>query len=69
MRNLLNMLSGTVAALLIAACGNPSSEELKEGKAVAVPQVNEVEVVTLERTDFAHQLLSNGRLKAGRRAS
>ena len=30
---------------------------------------NEVEVVTLERTDFAHQLLSNGKLKAGRRAS
>ncbi|MGM9736142.1 MAG: efflux RND transporter periplasmic adaptor subunit [Candidatus Cryptobacteroides sp.] len=55
--------------MAITACGNPSSEELKEGKAVAVPQVNEVEVITLERTDFAHQLLSNGKLKAGRRAS
>lgn len=69
MRNLLNMLSGTVAALVIAACGNPASRALKDGKAVAVPQVNEVEVITLERTDFAHQLLSNGKLKAGRRAS
>ena len=56
-------------AMAIAACGNSASDSLKDGKAVAVPEVNEVEVITLERTDFADQLLSNGKLKAGRRAS
>ena len=69
MRKLLNILVVMCMAMVIAACGNSSSEELKDGKAVAVPEVNEVEVVTLEKTDFAHQLLSNGKLKAGRRAS
>ena len=69
MRKLLNKLAVMCTAMVIAACGNSSSEELKDGKAVAVPEVNEVEVITLERTDFAHQLLSNGKLKAGRRAS
>ena len=64
MRKLLNILFVWGAAMAIAACGNSSSNELKDGKAVAVPEVNEVEVVTLERTDFAHQLLSNGKLKA-----
>lgn len=69
MRKLLNILSVMGMAMLIAACGNSASEATKDGKIVAVPQVNEVEVVTLERTNFAHQLLSNGKLKAGRRAS
>lgn len=58
-----------ILLLMLYSCGNPSSDELKDGKAVAVPEMNEVEVITLERTDFAHQLLSNGKLKAGRRAS
>ena len=54
MRKLLNKLVVIGTALAIAACGNSSSDDLKDGKAVAVPEVNEVEVVTLERTDFAH---------------
>ena len=58
-----------ILLLMLYSCGNSSSDDLKDGKAVAVPEVNEVEVITLERTDFAHQLLSNGKLKAGRRAS
>ena len=65
----LNKLFIMGVVMAISACGNPSSDELKDGKAVAVPEVNEVEVIALERTDFAHQLLSNGKLKAGRRAS
>ena len=47
MRKLLNVLAVWGAALAIAACRNSASEELKDGKAVAVPEVNEVEVVTL----------------------
>ena len=72
MRTVQLVLNGRIIIILLLmlySCGNPSSDELKDGKAVAVPEMNEVEVITLERTDFAHQLLSNGRLKAGRRAS
>lgn len=72
MRTVQLVLNGRIIIILLLmlySCGNPSSDELKDGKAVAVPEMNEVEVITLERTDFAHQLLSNGKLKAGRRAS
>ena len=69
MIKLLNILVVMGTLMVIVACGNSSPEELKDGKAVAVPEVNDVEVITLERTEFAHQLLSNGKLKAGRRAS
>lgn len=63
-RPLINLLLCTAVA-----CGNPSGSDFKEGKAMTEPEVNEVEVITLERTDFAHQVISNGKLKAGRRAS
>ena len=69
MRRLLDIAAVSVAALTIVACGNKASESLKDGKAVAKPEENEVEVITLEKTDFAHQVLSNGKLKASRRAS
>lgn len=66
---LLKILAVAYVTFVVLSCGNTPSEELKDGKAVAVPEVNEVEVIALERTDFADQLLSNGKLKAGRRAS
>ncbi|MBQ9722908.1 MAG: efflux RND transporter periplasmic adaptor subunit [Bacteroidales bacterium] len=66
---LLKIMMVAYVAISVLACGNIPSGELKDGKAVAVPEVNEVEVITLERTDFAHQLLTNGKLKALRRAS
>lgn len=69
MRVKVKQLILVLLALSVVSCGNSSSDDLKDGKAVTVPEVNEVEVITLERTDFAHQLLSNGKLKAGRRAS
>ena len=69
LRKLRSVLAIIGTAIVITACSDSSYRELKDGKAVAVPEVNEVEVITLERTDFAHQLLSNGKLKAGRRAS
>lgn len=58
-----------LSILGVWACGSSASEGFKDGKAAAVPEVNEVEVITLVRTDYAHQLMSNGKLKAGRRAS
>ena len=69
MRRSCYVIAACVAAAVMAGCGNTASEEMKDAKAVASPEVNEVEVITLERKDFASQLLSNGKLKAGRRAS
>ena len=65
-------ISGVVmvaAVLALSGCGNRKDGEFKDGKAVAVPEVNEVEVVTLQKTDFTRQLLSNGKLSANRKAS
>ncbi|MBQ8500470.1 MAG: efflux RND transporter periplasmic adaptor subunit [Bacteroidales bacterium] len=66
---LLKIMMVAYVAISVLACRNTTTDELKDGKAVAVPEVNEVEVITLERTDFANQLLTNGKLKAVRRAS
>ena len=63
------MIVACFAAAVMVGCGNSASEELKDAKVVTSPEVNEVEIITLERTDFASQLLSNGKLKAARRAS
>ena len=63
------MIVACFAAAVMVGCGNSASEELKDAKVVTSPEVNEVEVITLEREDFASQLLSNGKLKAARRAS
>ena len=69
MRRLFDVLVAIGAAMALVSCGSSVSKDLRDGKAVAVPEVNEVEIITLERTDFAHQLLANGKLKAVRRAS
>lgn len=69
MRRLVKMTAVLSGALLIWGCGNSATEGFKDGKAESVPEVNEVEIITLERTDYAHQLLSNGKLKASQRAS
>lgn len=58
------------SALAVTSCGEKkTSEEGKDGKLQYSPQVNEVEVITLERTDFARQLLSNGKLAASRKSA
>jgi len=65
-------ISGVVmvaAILALSGCGNRNDGEFKDGKAVSVPEVNEVEVITLQKTDFTRQLLSNGKLTAKRKAS
>lgn len=56
-----------VAAALAAGCKGGGTA-LKEGKLEYAPEVNAVEVMTLERTDFPRQLLSNGKVSASSRA-
>ncbi len=57
-------------AIMAAACGgNKKTEEDKDGKLAYAPQINEVSVITLERKDFARQLLSNGKLVAARKGA
>lgn len=58
-----------VVAAVTSCGGKKTSEEGKDGKLQYSPQVNEVEVITLERTDFARQLLSNGKLAASRKSA
>ena len=70
MRSRILTICAFAAALLLTSCGGKkTSEEGKDGKLQYSPQVNEVEVITLERTDFARQLLSNGKLAASRKSA
>lgn len=57
------------AAVLLAFGGcKGGGNALKEGKLEYSPEINTVEVMTLKRTDFPRQLLSNGKLSASSRA-
>ncbi len=61
------LLCGLV--LMAAACGGgKKTGEAKDGKLAYAPQLNEVTVMKLERRDFARQLLSNGKLVAGKKS-
>lgn len=70
LKKLLTPLLACGLAAMAAACGgNKKTEEGKDGKLAYSPQVNEVTVITLERMDFARQLLSNGKLAAARKSA
>ena len=56
-----------LAALTAVGCKSGGSS-LKEGKLEYAPEVNTVDVMTLKKTDFPRQLLSNGKLAASSRA-
>lgn len=58
-----------LVVMAVACGGNKKTEETKDGKLTYTPQINEVTVVKLERKDFARQLLSNGKLVAGRKSA
>ena len=69
LKNILMPLLACGLAMMAVACGeNKKAEETKDGKLTYTPQVNEVTVMRLEKTDFARQLLSNGKLVAGRKS-
>lgn len=68
-KRILNIPAAAAIVLMVCSCGGKKAgEEARDGKLQYTPQVNEVEVITLERTDFARQLLSNGKLAASRRS-
>ena len=55
--------------LLLVCCASPGNRAEKEGRLIPKDSYNEVEVMTLQKTDFRRQLLSNGKLVAVSRAS
>ena len=58
-----------LAIILIHACGNGGGKgDERDGRLQQMPEVNTVEIMTLQRTDFHRQLLSNGKLAATSRA-
>lgn len=58
------------SAMLAAGCKDGQNSGETEGDRLKYePQVNEVEAITLERTDFQMQLLSNGKLSASRKSA
>ena len=76
MKKMMNSRIFTAAAIaavsmLAVACGGnkKTGEETRDGKLQYAPQINEVEVITLEKKDFARQLLSNGKLSAAKKSS
>lgn len=64
------LLPGVLALLSLAACGGRTGTgDGGNDKLQQTPEINTVEVITLERTDFARELLSNGKLAAASRAA
>lgn len=58
-----------MTALIPYGCRSSSEKKSGGSDGVATPEVNEVETVTLHKEDFAHQIISNGKLKANRRTT
>ena len=70
LRNIIVPLCACGLAMMTVACGgNKKTEETKDGKLTYTPQINEVTVMKLGKTDFARQLLSNGKLVASRKSA
>lgn len=63
------LLAALAFAILPGCKSGGAADPDDESKLKYAPQVNEVEVVTLERRDFPMQLLSNGKLSATRKSS
>ena len=55
--------------LAFSSCGNTGDEKREDSRLRQQTIDNEVEIITLEKTDFPRQLLSNGKLVAISRAS
>jgi len=58
----------SLSSLLLSSCASPVRKTDEVARAKQTPENNVVELITLERTDFPRQLLSNGRLLAVARA-
>lgn len=64
MKRLRHTVAAFAAVLSLWACGPRSGNPIPDGRLKPTADMNEVEVITLRRTDFARELLSNGRLQA-----
>lgn len=59
-----------LAALLLAACGGKQEEKVEEGVMTVLPsESNEVTVEVLKKQTFEHELVSNGKVTAGKQAN
>lgn len=58
-----------MTALIPYGCRNSSEKRSGGNNEVTTPDVSEVEIVTLHKGYFAHQIISNGKMKANRRTS
>lgn len=58
-----------LSLLILWGCGTAGSHQDKDARLQQAAQSNEVEVITLRKTDFPRQLLSNGKAIAAARAS
>lgn len=64
-----NFLYISTILCILGSCGGGQGESLRDGKKVYSPEINEVRVDTLRRTDFHRQIVSNGKMTAARRAT
>lgn len=62
-------LAVLIVAAAVSGCNENGRPAARDGKLEYAPEVNKVEVITLKRTDFPKQVLSNGKLSAAGRAS
>ena len=69
MNKFVRTLLSLCAVPFLFSCGAKGDSDNKEGKLQYQPQQNIVEVMTLRRTDFQQQILSNGTLSAVRKAA
>lgn len=67
--NLQACILALLATMLVSCSGNKTSGTLPDDKLQYSAKVNQVEVITIEKTNFARQLLSNGKLAASRKTS
>lgn len=69
MRRHIQIVSLIATMFFLCDCGSPAVKKLQENKQAASVQPEEVELMTLSRTDFHHQMISNGVLEASRKVS
>ncbi|MCI5719129.1 MAG: efflux RND transporter periplasmic adaptor subunit [Bacteroidales bacterium] len=64
MREYINILLIVTALAIVSCSGGKVGGKKEESKLEYSQQVNSVDVIVLEKTDFNHQLISNGKLEA-----
>ena len=68
MKKWLNRMLPVLVLPALVSCGNGKDAETDGNRLAYRPEINKVDVVTLEKKDFPMQLLSNGKLSAAGRS-